>query len=134
MFTSQYKKKKQSNRKMSRKHEQAFHRQEIWMPNKYVKRCLTLMGTRETHIKITRRRRFMSTLLENIWKLDNTKYWWEYEAKGTLTYYSWGYKLIYLLWTILPLSNKDREGHALWSLYIYSTETHLYVHQKYRCS
>ena len=54
---------------MGKRHEETFHKRDIQMANKHMKRCSTLLGTQEIKIKITMRYHY-TTIRENS---DNIK-------------------------------------------------------------
>ena len=120
---------------MGRSPKSTFSREDVWMANRHMKKCSTLLIIQEMQIKTTRRYQRTLATMAIICKSRNNKCWRKCEEKGTL-FQCWEYKLVQPLWkTVRRFLRKlnielpyDPEI-ALWGIYPDKT----FIEKRYMC-
>ena len=81
---------------MGKRHEQKFHREDINMANKHMRKYSASLAIREIQIKTTMRSHLTPVRMEKINKAGNYK-WRGYGEKGTLLQCWWECELVQAL-------------------------------------
>ena len=92
------KKKKKSIKKLEEELNKHFSKEDIQMAKRYLKKCSTMLITREMQIKTIMQYYLISVRMVITKKSTNNKWWKWYRKKGALLHCWWECKLVQALW------------------------------------